>query len=64
MGEELRVGLFAAARDASGRGVIAAAGDAECLAKFADGKGVPHGVNQRIPLGGSSESMLMAFFKI
>ena len=61
---ELRVGLFAAARDARDRGVIAAAGDAECLAKFADGKGVPHGVNQRIPLGGSSESMLMAFFKI
>lgn len=64
MDEELCVGCFAAARDPGGRGVIAAAGDTQGLAKFGDGKGVPHGMDQRIPLCGSSESMLMAFFKI
>ena len=62
--EQLRVGLVATAGGANARRVIAAARDAEGQAKFRQSKGGPHGVNQRIPLGGSSESMLMAFFKI
>jgi hypothetical protein len=64
VGDELGIGFCTRPQESCGGGVVAAAGDAERVAKFTDGEGVPHGVNQRIPLCGSSESMLMAFFKI
>ena len=43
---------------------IAGARDIECIAEFRNGVLWPHRINQRIPLCGSSESMLTAFFKI
>ena len=56
--------LTTLAGPAAGGGVVAASGDVERIAEFGDGVGVPHGLDQRIPLCGSSESMLTAFFKI
>jgi hypothetical protein len=42
--------------------VVSGAGHPESLAKFSDWEVLPHRINQRIPLCGSSESMLIAFF--
>lgn len=59
-----RVFLLAFACWALSGGVVATGRDIESVAEFKDGVFVPHDVNQRIPLCGSSESMLTAFFKI
>ena len=64
MPDEMLAGSFAAAWGSGASGVVTAPGGAEGFAEFGEVKGVPHGINQRIPLCGSSESMLMAFFKI
>jgi hypothetical protein len=60
--DEVLVFLVRSARCPTGGGMVAAPGDIEGGAEFSNGKGLPHGVDQRIPLCGSSESMLMAFF--
>ena len=62
--EELLVVGVAFGRLPGARGVVTASGDAEGFAEFGEGKWGPHGIDQRIPLCGSSESMLMAFFRI
>ena len=62
--EQPRVGLRPGRGTTRARGVVAAAGHAECVTEFADGKGALQGSNHRMPLVGSSERMLMAFFKI
>ena len=43
--------------------MIAAGANSQSIAKFGDFIVLPHGVNQRILLCGSSESMLMAFLR-
>jgi hypothetical protein len=48
----------------SAGGEIARTANSEGFAEFGDLELSAHGVNQRIPLAGSSESMLIAFFKI
>ena len=62
--EELLVVGVAFGRRPGARGVVTASGDVESFAEFGDEKLGPHGIDQRIPLCGSSESMLMAFFRI
>ena len=44
--------------------VITASGYFEGIAKLAEGKLIPHFINQRMPSCGSSARMLAAFFKI
>ena len=62
--KELLIGTAAFTRFTFAEVVISGAGDAQSLAKFSDWEVLPHRINQRIPLCGSSESMLIAFFKI
>ena len=62
--EELLICTVALTRLAFVDVVVSGAGHPESLAKFRDWKVLPHRINQRIPLCGSSESMLIAFFKI
>ena len=60
--KELLIGTAAFTRFTFAEVVISGAGDAQSLAKFGDWEVLPHRINQRIPLCGSSESMLIAFF--
>src|SRR5207247_5388883 len=62
--DQLLVVVLALARWALPRRVITGGGHLQGFAEFSDVKTFPHGINQRIPLGGSSESMLIAFFRI
>ena len=62
--EELLICTAAFTRFTFAEVVISGARDAQSLAKFSDREVLPHRINQRIPLCGSSESMLLAFFKI
>jgi hypothetical protein len=60
--EELFICAAAFTRFPLARVVVSAAGHPESLAKLSDREVLPHRINQRIPLCGSSESMLIAFF--
>ena len=62
--EQLLVLLGAGARPPGRAGVASASRDAQGLTQLVQVKILPHGLNQRIPLCGSSESMLTAFFRI
>jgi len=62
--KELLIGTVAFTRFTFAELVISGARDAKGLAKFSDKEVLPHRINQRIPPCGSSESMLIAFFRI
>lgn len=63
-GKQFFVGSLSCAGLAGACRVVAAGRDFQSLAEFGDGKVGPKRIDQRIALGGSSESMLMAFFRI
>ena len=60
--EELLICTAALTRLAFADVVVSRARHPQSLAKFSDREVLPHRINQRIPLCGSSESMLIAFF--
>lgn len=62
--DELLVGSCPSLRRLRSCGVVARARHVQGFTKFGELEVFPHGIDQRIPLCGSSESMLMAFFKI
>ena len=64
LGEQVGIGASPRSRGPSAGGEIARTANPEGCAEFGDLELSAHGVNQRIPLAGSSESMLIAFFKI
>ena len=62
--EELLICTVALTRLAFVDVVVSGAGHPESLAKLSDREVLPHRINQRIPLCGSSESMLIAFYQV